>query len=124
METSPKQIYEDYTDKHLDKFSAADQLVFLIDNSDNAYIRIKSIEILVKIGIKDDKVFNLLENLLLSDSNEIVRNFAAKAIRILFLEKAFTPMKWAYQYESSISCLNTIISTLGEINFSPNFLYF
>ena len=115
METSPKQIYKDYTDKNLDKFSAVAQLISLIENSENANIRIESIDILERIGSKDDNVFNHLENLLISDSNDNVRNKAAKVIKNLFIDKALEPMKWAYQHETSVNCLITIISTLGEI---------
>ena len=115
MEITPEQIYKDYSDKNLAKDSAVAQLISLIDNSDAANIRIKSIEILEKIGSRNNKVFTHLENLLLSDSNENVRNIAARAIKNLFIDKALEPMKWAYQHETSINCMITIITTLGEI---------
>ncbi|TFG06687.1 MAG: hypothetical protein EU539_06985 [Promethearchaeota archaeon] len=119
MEVSPGQIYEDYINGKLDKISVIDQLISIIENSETANIRIKSLEILMMIGsrieLKDERTFTLFENLLISDSNTTVRNLAANGIRTLFLEKAFAPMKWAYQHETSIGCLTTIISTLGQL---------
>ena len=115
MEISPRQIYKDFSNSNLDKISAVDQLIFIIDNSEKINIRIESIEILERIGLRTDKVFNLLENLLISDSNENVRNLAANVIKTHFIEKAFAPMRWAYEHESSIKCLTTIISTVGQI---------
>ncbi|TFG26525.1 MAG: hypothetical protein EU532_09595 [Promethearchaeota archaeon] len=116
MELSPERIYKDYTDKNLAKDSAVAHLISIIENSETATIRIKSIEYLESIGSKDNVIFTHLENLLVSDSNENVRNIAAKTIRSLFIDKALEPMIWAYQHETSINCLVTIISTLGEIN--------
>ena len=115
MEVSPKQIYKDFTNKNLAAMTAVNQLISLIDNSDSVNIRIESIEFIERIGSKDDKIFNHLENLLISDSNENVRNKAAIAIRNLFIDKAFEPMKWAYHHEANFENLITIISTLGKI---------
>ncbi|MFX1315845.1 MAG: HEAT repeat domain-containing protein, partial [Promethearchaeota archaeon] len=116
MERSPEQIYKEYIDKILDNTSAVDQLLYLIDNSDSYILRIECIEILNKIGTKDERVFNLLENLLISDSNEKVRNIAARVLKNNFLDRALEPMKWAIHHEKALNCLLTIVSTIGEIN--------
>lgn len=116
MKLTPRSIYTEFKKGNLEKQSAIDQLFTLINNFDDPKLRIESIEVLIKIGSKNDQVFNLFENLLISDSHEEVRNTAIKAIRQNFIEKALKPMKWAFQYESSIYCLLSIISTLGMIN--------
>ena len=115
METSPNQIYDKYINGRLDKSSTIDQLISIIENSNHAFIRAESLKILEKLGAKQNKVFHILENLLISDSNERVRNHAAHAIRTLFIDRAFDPMQWAYDHEPSAKCLVTIILSLGEI---------
>lgn len=115
MERSPEQIYKEYIEKILDKTSAIDQLLYLIDNSQSQIDRIESIEILDKIGSRDDRVFKLLENLLISDSSERVRNSAALILKNLYFNRVLEPMKWALIHEESPSCLNTIHTTLIKI---------
>ena len=116
MKISPRSIYKHLKDGDLEKQSAINQLIVLINNSEDINIRIESIKILEEISSKDEQILNFYENLLISDSNELVRIAAINGIKNNFIEKAFKPMKWAFQHESSISCLIGIISTLGEIN--------
>ena len=68
MELSPHIIYDDYIKNKIDKSSAINQLLSLIDNSENLFIRIQSIKKLDKIKPTDKYIFDLLENLLISDS--------------------------------------------------------
>ncbi|MFX1328049.1 MAG: hypothetical protein ACFE91_07885 [Promethearchaeota archaeon] len=116
MPLTPKEIYENLRNKDLDYYSALELLITLIENTDNIDTRLQSLQILEKIQAKDEKVFKLLENLLVSDSEETIRNIAASQIKKFFLDKALEPMKWALEHESSLRCLITVISTLSEIN--------
>ncbi|MFX0071790.1 MAG: leucine-rich repeat domain-containing protein [Candidatus Hermodarchaeota archaeon] len=115
MEFNPEKIFKNYNNHNLDKVSAIDQLSSLIENSDNISIRIESIEILERIGVGDDNVFNLFENLLISDSNDKVRIAAAKGLKNIFIDKALEPMKWALIHEESPSCLTVVYNTLINI---------
>jgi Leucine-rich repeat (LRR) protein len=115
MKLSPNQIYKDFKEGNLEKKTALNQLFTFITNSDDMALRLESIETLQKIS-PNEKVFHLFENLLISDSNEEVRIAAIKAIENNYIEKAFKPIKWAFQHENSISCLIAIVSTLGKIN--------
>lgn len=116
MALTPKSIYQDLKKKNLDYTSALDLLTTIIENADDFSTRLESIAVLEKIHAKDDKTFTLLENLLISDSNEIIRNKAASLIQHNFLDKALDPMKWALEHEKAIICLVTIILTLLKIN--------
>lgn len=115
MEQSPKKIYENFLDNNLDKHTAIDLLISIIENSDDNIERIKCVVNLKKMGDKNDKIFKILENLLLADTNEKVRNIAIEAIREIFINQAFAPMKWAIEYESNYYCLVNIIKTLVKI---------
>ncbi|MFW9898140.1 MAG: leucine-rich repeat domain-containing protein [Candidatus Thorarchaeota archaeon] len=116
MKLTPEKIYENYNNRVLDKVSAVENLISIIENSDNINSRIEGIETLKKIDITDNKAcFKLLENLLISDTFEKIRNTAAKVIKQKFLDKALEPMKWALQHEESPLCLNTIYNTIIEV---------
>jgi len=116
MVSSPRKIYEEFLDKSLDKNSAVLILISLIENVDDNEVRFDSINILEKIEALDDRVFKLLENLLVSDSNEKIRNAACLYIQKHFLYKASAPMKWAISHETDYSCTINIIKTLSMIN--------
>jgi len=116
MSSSPRKIYEEFLDKSLDKNSAGLLLISLIENVDDNEIRYDSIYILEKIEALDDRVFKLLENLLVSDSNDKIRNAACLYIQNHFLYKASAPMKWAIQHETDYHCTINIIKTLSMIN--------
>ena len=105
MALSPKKIYDDFNKKDIDKLSAADLLISLIENSDKVDTRLKSIETLEKIAAKSKNVFNILENLLISDNSEEIRYLAAKTLKVLFREKALSPLKWALEHEKSLQFL-------------------
>jgi Leucine-rich repeat (LRR) protein len=115
MELTPDKIYKDYLNNNLDKHSAAKLLLSLIENSENEKVRTKCVKQIGRIGIKDNQTFNILENLLISDSNEIVRNTAALTLKDNYFEKLLEPMKWALIHEHSPLCLNTIYSVLIKI---------
>ena len=115
MELTPDKIYKDYLKNHLDKHSAARLLLSLIENSDSDKIRIDCIREISRIGIKDENTFKILENLLISDSNETIRNTAALTLRSNYLDRIFEPMKWALVHEESPDCLETIYETLITI---------
>ncbi len=117
MILTPEKICEEFENNNLDKHTAFDLLISLIENSENENDRVKSIESLEKIGIFNGKTFIILENALISDSNGNIRNAAAKVIEKKFSnEKALVPLKWAIKHESNYECLVTIIKTLEKIN--------
>ncbi len=116
MPLTPKAIYQDLKNKELDFNSALELLITLIENTDNLDTRVESLKILEKIQAKDEKIFKLLENLLISDLNKNVRNTAALLMQTNFLERALEPMNWALEHERELICLITIISTLSKIN--------
>ncbi|MFW9877723.1 MAG: leucine-rich repeat domain-containing protein [Candidatus Thorarchaeota archaeon] len=124
MELTPDKIYKDFLKNNLDKPSATKLLLSLIENSENDKFRADCIKELDHIGVRDRLTFKFLENLLISDSNEIIRNCAAVALRNNFFDRILEPMKWALIHEESPSCLNTIYSTLikiiHDLAFNPN----
>ena len=116
MALSPKKIYEDLKKNSIDKSSAVDLLIFLIGNDNSLEIRLESIRTLQKIKVSNEKVFSVLEDLLVSDSNEEIRELAANSLKELFQEKALSPLKWALEHENSLQVLMSIVNFIKEIN--------
>ena len=117
-ELSPQEIYKDFRARILDSSKASELLISLIENPlelDNRS-RILSVKFLGLIDSKEDKVFNFLENLLISDLNEQVRGNAASIIIRNFPSQALEPIKWALKHEKSESSLILIIKALEKTN--------
>jgi len=115
MPLTPRAIYNDVKNNDLDKTSALELIITLIENTEDVKTRLECIDILEKIKITNKKVFKSLENLLISDSNERIRRLSAKVLKNLFLEDAIPPMKWALKNETSRNCMVFIITYLSEI---------
>jgi len=116
MTLTPNSIYSDFIKNGIDKASAVDLLIDLIEHSEDIDVRLESIEILEAIDPKSESLFVFLENLFISDSHYRCRTLAGKTLKNLFKDKILTPMKHALQHEKALSCIITILSTLGEIN--------
>ena len=106
----------------MDKQSAVRHLVALIENSTNIKHRLESLQILRKISINfgnlegnTDSLLSFFENLLVSDTDELIRNEAALILYHEYKEKAFDPMRWALHHEESPFCLQTIYNSLINI---------
>jgi len=115
MPLTPNAIYQDLKNKDLDKSSAIELIVTLIDNAENVETRIESVKILNKIQFNDEKTFKFLEHLLISDLNENVRNLTCQVLQNHYDEKALDPMIWALEHERSLKCLITIISMIAKV---------
>ena len=116
MALNPKKIYEDLVQEKIDKLTAVDLLIYLIGNNDSIEIREESIKILQKIGIKNDKVFSVFEDVLVSDSSPEIRELGAQCLKDLYQEKALLPLKWALDHEKSWQLLLYIVSSIHELN--------
>ncbi|MFX1323468.1 MAG: leucine-rich repeat domain-containing protein [Promethearchaeota archaeon] len=116
MPLTPNAIYQDFINKDLDKFSAIELLITLIDNAESAETRIESINILNRFQLDDDKTFKFLEHLFISDLNDQVRDLTCRLLSNNYLERSLDIMIWALDHEESLSCLNSIISSIGKIN--------
>ena len=122
MVLAHSKILEKFRDKRIDKKSALEQLLALIENSSSFKIRLKCIQIISQIWKMNEKtaslsenIFKVFENLLISDSNESIRNAAALFLSSNFNDKAYKPMKWALHNDYSQLVLETILNSL--INF-------
>ncbi|MFX0082160.1 MAG: hypothetical protein ACFE94_10450 [Candidatus Hodarchaeota archaeon] len=116
MILNPDKIWKEFENNRLDKLTASELLIALIENSNNEDIRIKAIEYLMKIRILKDKLFDILENLLVSDESEKVRYLAVKFIGENFLHKSISLLIWAINHEKNYNSLIEIIKLLGKVD--------
>lgn len=116
MQINPNTIYEDYLNGHIDKVSLVNQLISIIENHDDNIVREDSIILLGKLKLIDENLFDLFENLLLSDSSKFIRNAAAIYLSEHYLNRSITVFKWAIQHENSYQCLLTLVKALVKIN--------
>ena len=124
MELSPSKIYLDVVNNRLNKNSAVDLLIALIEGSDNSEIRTESLEIVKKINLNNDKVYRLVENCLISDENSILRCVAADILFNNFSKaKNFLPLKWASLNENSALVIKKLLGLFTSVD-DPHFNIF
>jgi len=115
---TPREIYSEFQNKIINKKSASEVLINLVENSQDENLREESINYIKKIGLKNQSIFEFLENLFISDLNEHIRNAAFNAIKKNFKDKAIKPALYAISKEESFSILIPVIEFLIE-NFNP-----
>ena len=102
------EIYSKLNSGSINKNEALAHLISLVEESTDANIGIRRLEIINKLHVTNDKIFNLLENCLISDDNEFVWVTAAKIVALYFPKKSVSPLKWALYHETSPLVLQTI----------------
>ncbi len=115
-EPSPYKIYEDFKNRKIDKKGALDLLISLIDD-DHEYeekTRILGIKFLGLIHPKEKKIFDFIENILISDLNEEMREHAANVLILNFPEKASKPITWVLKHDKDDNFLFSIIKSLEK----------
>ncbi|MFX1316862.1 MAG: leucine-rich repeat domain-containing protein [Promethearchaeota archaeon] len=113
---NPEIIYKQYENNELDKEVASKLLISIIENDRNEDNRVKSIEIIGRIGLKQHIIFELLENLLISDSNERVRSTTANVLFNNYQDKGIEVIKWALRHEQSPLCLEVFLKVIEKVN--------
>ena len=115
VDCNPDILYQRFCNKEIDKVTLIDSLLLLIEESKDENLRIAAINQLRRLGITSDHLFTVMENLIISDTNDKVRNAATRYISYLYFEKSYNIVNWAIQYEESYDCILTMISTLKKM---------
>jgi len=118
MILNPQTVLENYNNSSIDKSTATKLLTSIIENYDEENFRLEAIDVLNALKIKTKTLFEFFENLLLSDSSEIIRNAAAKYVSTNFLEISLPVFLWVIQHETSYNCLVTVVNSLVKIQTS------
>jgi len=114
MVLTPSRIYEQYTENLLDKRTTTELLTAIINNSEEESLRVSALIYFEKLGL-NDSFFEILEQLLITDSNQKIKLLAIDLLRENFINKAFPLINWAIQHENSYTCQVSLIKALKEI---------
>ncbi len=117
---NPELIYDSYKNGKLDEKVASERLIAIIESESDEDKRVRSVEILGKISSEQHKNFKIMENLLVSDSNERVRYAATNIILDDYVNKGVKVIKWALRHEKYPKCLSVILKSMNKAN--PKFL--
>lgn len=98
---TPDKIQKSLSTGDLTRENAAEQLISLIEGSDNTEVRIKSIKILERLNIQNENLFKIMENCLISDENGLIRAAVAKYIIQNYLEEGISALIWSIQHDKS-----------------------
>jgi len=117
---SPRNICNDLKDDRITKSFAIELLLSIIDGSEDPIVREECIEAFREIEKQDEKIFKLLESLLISDENPRIRNAAAKLIGNYYASTGIKSLEWALSHDKSPIVLCTIASMIDK---DPDGLY-
>ena len=112
----PEKIYQKFRSKLIEDSEAIELLIPFLESSEDINLRIRSLEILSKINLCDLKIFKILENLLISDENEIIRSIAAEIIIKSFMDKSLKSLKWVIINDESPTLLKKIKKLIENEN--------
>lgn len=119
MFSNPTEIYQKVISSELSKVEAARKLLYLIEESIDESLRVKSIEIIKKLELKSEKIYRILEHSLISDESRSIRIEAAITIFNNFLDIGIESLKYVIQYDNSsmlLSLINDLIKNFDEQN--------
>lgn len=116
MSLIPERIFHDIEKKNLSLKQGLYLLKSFIENSRDPKLRLSGLKYLKRLNIKNKSIYSLLENLLISDTDERVRVYAADFLSSKYIQKAISPISWAIQYEKNYFCEISLIKSLARIN--------
>ena len=114
MKLIAEKIYQKLKNSEIDRNSAINLLIHVLENSEKVEQRLECLKIIELINESNEELFNMLENILISDSNAKIKINTARTMKKLFKSKVNGPLMWAISNEKSINCLISFISILSD----------
>jgi len=108
-------ILKKYRNGALDYSQTINYLISLIQSSDNRNKRSQVLNSLEYLNAFNKDLFKFIENLMISDSDSIIRRKAINIIGKYYLNLSLNPIKWAIKYEKDYKCLISLIKTITKI---------
>jgi len=123
-ELTPEEIYKMVHKHQLTKTVASELLISLLEASDNDQIRAKCILAFSKIAVKQQKLFRILENSIVSDKSALVRRAAVRVIFEDFPKRDnYLLLKFATTHETSVIVLKQLLDLFNRTE-DPHFNLF
>ena len=115
----PHKIIDEVKKGIISKSHATEILISLIEGSDDYKIRAESIIGLDQIEFKTEQIFKIIENILISDNNPLVRNAAAQVITHHYVKEGLNSLKYVITHDKSPIVMKTIFEFLSHFNEKP-----
>ena len=110
----PDQVFESFTKKKISKEEALNYLITVLEKSENFKLRINSLRIIGNISHKNERIFRILENCLISDEIQEIRALSSEIILNQYLQEGLNTLKWAIMNENSTQVLCHFKSILNK----------
>ena len=105
---NPTYFFTLYMNGEINLKALLDYLLTIIEKSENLSFRVKSIEILTKLNLKNETIYKLIENMLVSDENQVIRALSFKYLLENYYKSAWDLLKWAILNDNSTLFLKEI----------------
>jgi len=109
----PQNIYEDYINNRLSKVETAEKLIMIIENGNLSFQIESSINLLGKLALSSNEVFNVLENCLISMPYPTIRAITAKILLELFPKRSVEPLMWVVVNDCTPYSLYALYDLIG-----------
>lgn len=109
---TPEKIFYDYSKKILNKDLTITYLITIIEESTDDQNRIKSINLLKFLKFKDFRILKILENCIISESNQLVRDSALKVIHDIYGKISSEILNWSIENEKSPIVIKSLLKIL------------
>jgi len=101
----PDQVFESFTKKKISKEEALNFLITILEKSENSKLRINSMRIIGNMSYKNERIFRILENSLISDEIPEIRALSSDIIFNQYIQEGLNTLKWAIMNENSAQVL-------------------
>ena len=108
---NPNSIYQKVIKNKITKSEAIEFLISIIEKSDDTGLRLESLNVLNKLNVKNQAIFKIIENCLISDEYEDIRIISAEIILSNYLEVGLNSLEWVILNDKS----SKLLSLLGYL---------
>ena len=118
---TPEKIFYEYSKKIINKDLTITYLITLIEDSGDNSNRIKSINILKFLKFKDTRILKILENCIISENNQLVRDSALKTVHDIYGKDSSEILKWSIENETSPIVVKTLYKIFQKNSRVPSY---
>ncbi len=118
---TPEKIFYEYSKRRMNKDLTITYLITLIEDSGDDINRIKSINLLKFLKFKDPRVLKILENCIISENNQLVRNSALRIVHDIYGEDSSEILKWSIENEKSPIVIKSLYKILQKNSRVPSY---
>ena len=105
---NPHYFFTLYMNGQINAKALLDYLITIIEKSEDLSVRIEGIELLTNLNLKNESVYKLVENMLVSDENHVIRALCFKYLLENYYKSAQDLLKWAISNDNSTLFLKEI----------------